>query len=128
MDQDLFKDLGNYLVSGIMLSSLAGAFFYAAETASNIIVEERIRCRENRKNRELSKIIEAVEDYRVKHCVIPTPERKFELSCIAFGESHNLLYRQLIPTTNGEGGWQELDDEKVRKEVLAQLKKDLLIS
>lgn len=37
-----------------------------------------------------------------------TPEPKTEGSCINAGEYYNLLYRQLLTTTEGAGGWQDL--------------------
>jgi hypothetical protein len=77
-----------------------------------------------RKNEELALILDFVERYRRENNIAPSRGRKFELSCEAFGEGYNLLYRQLIPTIEGSGGWEEIEDEKVRQEVLNQIKKD----
>lgn len=76
------------------------------------------------KESELKTIVDFVESYRSKRGIIPTSGIKFEPSCIAFGEGHNLLYAQLMNTTNGTGGWLELEDSEVRGLVLEQIGKD----
>jgi hypothetical protein len=75
---------------------------------------------------EMSLIEGYVKSYRIENKIIPTPERKIEFSCFAFGEGYNLLYRQLTTTTIGEGSWNELDYAPNRELVLNQILKDLL--
>lgn len=87
----------------------------------NIIREEN---KPNKNEDEMKTITDFVEKYRKEKKITPTPGIKFELSCTAFGEGYNLLYTQLVYTTNGYGSWQELKDEEVRKLVLDQIKKD----
>lgn len=83
---------------------------------------------------DISKVIEqaevrfiekAVEHLRKLYCINPTPGYKFELSDIAFGEGHNLLYRQLLLTTNGYGAWQGLKDHDIRALVIDEIHKDI---
>lgn len=71
-----------------------------------------------------SSIIEYVHDYRNKNNVIPTHGYKPEPSCIAFGEFHNLLWCQLIPTTDGDGGWHEIDDYEICKGVYSYIQRE----
>lgn len=73
---------------------------------------------------EMKIIYDFVEVYRKKQGIVPTPGRKIELSCEAFGEGYNLLYRQLILTTNGLDGWLEVKNSEVRKLVLDQILKE----
>jgi len=75
------------------------------------------------KAEELEEIVNFVEAYRAKNGVKPTYEIKCEPSCEAFGEGHNLLYCQLIPTVNGDGCWKEIEDSGIRKLVLEEIKK-----
>ena len=70
---------------------------------------------------DLQVIAEYVEKYRSQYNITPTYGAKLELSCLAFGEGHNLLYRQLIPTTNGDGYWDCLDDPQIRQLVLDEI-------
>lgn len=65
-----------------------------------------------------------VEKYRTEHCIEPTSGVKPELSCEAFGECYNLLYRQLITTVNSDGSWEELESPEVRELILDQIEKD----
>jgi hypothetical protein len=74
--------------------------------------------------RDLELIVEFVREYRANAGITPTPGIKPELSCIAFGEGYNLLYRQLVTTFEGEGGWNELDCPEIRELVLRQIQKD----
>ena len=69
-------------------------------------------------------ITDYVNAYRIKHNITPTPGRKLEFSCYAIGEGTNLLYRQLVPTINGDGDWPSLQDGEIRKLVLEQIAKD----
>ena len=76
---------------------------------------------------KIDKITSAVDRYREEHNVTPTPGAKDELSCFAIGEGHNLLHRQLIPTTNDTGSWEtEIHDgtDEVLDLVLEQIEKD----
>lgn len=74
---------------------------------------------------EMQIIVDFVEQYRTKHKVTTTFGEKSELSCLAFGEGHNLLYAQLIPTVNDSGYWQQLEkDPEIRKLVLEQIEKE----
>lgn len=82
---------------------------------------------------DISKVIEhteicfierAVEYLRKLYVINPTPGYKFELSDIAFGEGHNLLYRQLLLTTNGYDAWQGLKDHDIRALVIDEIHKD----
>lgn len=75
---------------------------------------------------EISTIKKFVKGYRKQNRIIPTHGVKFELSCESFGESHNLIYRQLATTIEGEGGWKELKDSEVRAMVLKYIKNENL--
>ena len=46
-----------------------------------------------------------VENYRKKNSITPSDGPKFELSCTMEGEGHNLVMRQLVPTTFDKGSW-----------------------
>lgn len=72
---------------------------------------------------EMDIIREFVRYTREKERIMPTEGYKFEMSCFAHGEGQNLLYRQLIPTTDGCGGWEELEDPEIRDLVLDVIKK-----
>ena len=60
------------------------------------------------KDASIQKIVKFVRWYRAQNGIIPSPGRKFELSCISFGEMYNLLFRQLILTIEFDAGWLEL--------------------
>ncbi|GEM_PF-6412109 len=72
---------------------------------------------------DLEIINDYVKEYRDKYNVVPSYGTKLELSCLAFGEGYNLLYRQLIPTINGDGYWNSMDDPEIRQLVLDEITK-----
>jgi len=72
---------------------------------------------------DLRLINDFVEEYRARYKVVPSYGEKLELSCLAFGEGHNLLYRQLIPTINGDGYWTSMHDFEIRQLVLDEISK-----
>ena len=87
------------------------------------IIPEIVDTKEKQNN--IGRIEEWVRNYRNRNNIIPTPGRKPELSCIAFGEGNNLLW-SLIKTVERDGAWKELDeDEKgeVIQLVLDEIKK-----
>jgi len=86
------------------------------------IVDECISQQKERVS-EIARIIAFVEDYRTRYNIIPTNGYKPELSCYAFGEFYNLLYRQLVLTINGDAGWKEIENDEIRKGVLEEIKK-----
>ena len=63
------------------------------------------------KELKIDKIKTWVKNYRKREKITATSGLKFELSCEAFGEGHNLL-RQLILTIDGDGSWKELDEDQ----------------
>lgn len=74
---------------------------------------------------ELKYIRDYVNYYREKTGVTKLGfEPLWELSCFSVGEGYNLLYRQLIQTHEGYGGWIELKDSDIRKIVLDEIRKD----
>lgn len=73
--------------------------------------------------KEMQRITSYVHNYRKANNIQPTHGSKMELSCYAFGEGHNLLYRQLIPTIDNDGCWDELDDPVIRRLVLDEIDK-----
>ncbi|MBS3107999.1 hypothetical protein J4468_03735, partial [Candidatus Woesearchaeota archaeon] len=62
---------------------------------------------------EIKFIEDFVNQYRTDYNIAPTPGYKFELSCYAFGEFYNLLYRQLVLTINGDAGWKEIENDEI---------------
>lgn len=70
---------------------------------------------------EMQIIEEFVSVYRERYGITPTRGFKPEGSCICFGEGHNLLYRQLVLTTKGDGDWLSLKDAEIRKLVLDEI-------
>ncbi|PIS40836.1 MAG: hypothetical protein COT26_01225 [Candidatus Kerfeldbacteria bacterium CG08_land_8_20_14_0_20_43_14] len=64
---------------------------------------------------ELQKKVLYIQDWvhkhREKEKIIPTPGYKFEFSCFMFGEGNNLLFRQLVATTDGLDGWGEITQD-----------------
>ena len=72
---------------------------------------------------KLREICRLVEIIRLRQGIVPTDEHKIEPSCIMFGEFHNLVFFQLIPTTNFQGSWNELKDSpEIVAGVLDQLR------
>ena len=53
-------------------------------------------------------IMRYVRWFRGSKGIIPTPGVKFELSCEVHGEFWSLVTRQLVNTTEFDGGWLEL--------------------
>jgi len=75
---------------------------------------------------EMALIVEFVKAYRLAFGVPVSPGYKPELSCVSFGDAHNLLYCQLVTTPEGIGGWLELNGhhELVRM-VVDEIRADL---
>ncbi|OGG44822.1 hypothetical protein A2673_02190 [Candidatus Kaiserbacteria bacterium RIFCSPHIGHO2_01_FULL_50_13] len=72
--------------------------------------------------REMKEIEDFVHQYRREYDIVPTPGCKSELSCIAFGEGWNLLFRQLITTKDGDGDWPSLQYADIRAIVLREIR------
>ena len=68
------------------------------DSADTLLYEEIVRC---------------VKNIRLQHNIQPCPGRKFETSCFAFGEAHNLFWCQLVTTPEGQDGWLELGNPEV---------------
>lgn len=78
------------------------------------------------KEKKIKQIIAWVRKYRKENDITPTPGLKYELSCEAFGEGHNLLFRQLVTTPIGKNGWHEIygdESGEVIELVLEEMKK-----
>ncbi len=78
-------------------------------------------------NAEMQLIKDYVAAYRSKHGISEQQlgfKELPELSCEYYGEGNNLLYRQLMPTREGYGYWQDLKDAEIRKLVVEQIRKD----
>jgi len=71
--------------------------------------------------KEMDAIRIFVHNYRKKYGITPTPGSKPEGSCFCFGEGPNLLYRQLVLTTEGDGDWPALKDAAIRKLVIDEI-------
>lgn len=72
-------------------------------------------------NEELEIILKFVKEYRSKRNIVPTVGYKPEGSGEMYGEGYMLLFRQLIYTPEGTGGWLELDDPKIRSLVIREI-------
>ncbi|MFQ5475268.1 MAG: hypothetical protein ACE5DM_05530 [Candidatus Nanoarchaeia archaeon] len=89
-----------------------------------IRLDEALR-EEASENLQHEVIASFVQAYRHSFRISPTPGPKWEMSCIMCGEGNNLLYRQLVATTNTTGYWSEMEDPQMRKLVLEQIAKDM---
>tara|TARA_Y100000310_G_C20293355_1_gene628225 strand:+ start:115 stop:429 length:315 start_codon:yes stop_codon:yes gene_type:complete len=58
---------------------------------------------------KLAAVQRFVKIFRAQRGESVTPGSKSELSCFMQGEGNNLLYRQLITTTEGTGDWTALE-------------------
>ena len=76
------------------------------------------------KKQEMTEITDFVCAYRQKYDVTPKTQPRSSLSGEGFGEAYVTLYQELIPTREGYGVWNALEDEAVRKMVLGQVRKD----
>ncbi|MBD3304160.1 hypothetical protein GF343_03375 [Candidatus Woesearchaeota archaeon] len=73
--------------------------------------------------KEMQTIYAFVKKYRAEKDIQPIPGHKFEPSCIIMGEGRNLLYCQLVATSEGTGSWRELQHSDIRQLVLKEIEK-----
>jgi len=73
---------------------------------------------------KLAAVQRFVKVFRAQRGDKVTPGSKPEGSCIMQGEGVNLLYRQLIPTTESTGNWGSLQDDAILDLAYQQVVKD----
>ena len=73
---------------------------------------------------EYKRILKFVKDFREEYGIDElTPDDKWESSGGMHGEGKILLFRQLVYTPEGRGGWLELKDANVRNLVIKEIEK-----